>query len=187
MVKNKIRNTDWKKLAIPVGFALVTFAFTEFFSRFPMATESIYSRSVFPAAASLLSLLNKWIPFSIDDFFYGLLIISLFCLIIFTLFRKITIGKSVRLFIQTIAICYAAFYWLWGFNYYRLNLNDRLGINQASTDTAQFISVLKNLIDETNATHCSFDSISKPEISRLVESSYQNHATFLKINYPHVS
>lgn len=185
MVDNKIRKADWKKLVIPVGFALVTFALTEVFSRFPAVTESIYSQSVFPATATLLSFLNKWVPFSIDDFFYGLLIISFFSLIIFTLFRKITIAKSIRLFIQTIAICYAAFYWLWGFNYYRLNLNDRLDINRASTDTVQFISVLKNLIDETNATYCSFDSISKPEISRLVESSYQNHAAFLKIKYPH--
>lgn len=185
MVKNKSRNTNWGKLVIPVGFALVTFALTELFSRFPSLTESIYSRSVFPVMASVLSFLNKWIPFSIDDLFYGLLIISFFGLIIFSLFRKITVGKSVRLFIQTLAICYAAFYWLWGFNYYRLNLNDRLGISRASTDTVQFVGVLKTLIGETNATQCSFDSISKPEISRLVESSYQNHAVFLKIKYPH--
>jgi len=46
------------------------------------------------------------------------------------------------------------------------------------------IPVFENLIAQTNASYCSFDSISKSEIASQVESSYQNHASFLKVKYP---
>jgi len=184
VINSKFRNSVWGKLAIPVGIALLTFALTELFSRFPAFTETFYSKRLYPIIASILSFFNKWIPISVDDLFYGLLILFLFILIFLAIFRKVTLRKSLLLLIQTIAICYSAFYWFWGFNYYRNNLNERLTIRQATTDTVQFVAVLNNLINETNVSHCSFDSISKPEISRLVESSYQVNAEFLKIKYP---
>ena len=88
------------------------------------------------------------------------------------------------LLIQTLAVCYMLFYWFWGFNYYRTGINDRLQIARSKPDTVQFVKVLENLIAQTNASYCTFDSISRPEISALVESSYQKNASFLKINYP---
>ncbi len=88
------------------------------------------------------------------------------------------------LLIQTLAVCYILFYWFWGFNYYRSGINDRLQIARSKPDTVEFVKVLENLIAQTNASYCAFDSISKSEISSLVESSYQKNATFLKLPYP---
>jgi hypothetical protein len=76
------------------------------------------------------------------------------------------------------------FYWFWGFNYYRSGINERLQISKSKPDTVQFVRVLENLIAQTNESYCSFDSISKTEMAKLVESSYQKNASFLKINYP---
>lgn len=101
-----------------------------------------------------------------------------------TIFRKIKWYNLLLHILQTLAISYVLFYWFWGFNYYRSGINDRLQIARSKPDTVEFVKVLENLIAQTNASYCTFDSISKSEISSLVESSYQKNATFLKLPYP---
>ncbi|MDP3180643.1 MAG: DUF3810 domain-containing protein, partial [Bacteroidota bacterium] len=114
----------------------------------------------------------------------ALLAVFLITILLLTIFRKIKFGRFLLILIQTLAVCYILFYWFWGFNYYRSGINDRLQIARSKPDTVQFVKVLENLIAHTNASYCTFDSISKTEIAQLVESSYQKNASFLKINYP---
>jgi len=113
-----------------------------------------------------------------------LLAIYLITILLLTVFRKMKFSRFFLLSIQTLAICYVLFYWFWGFNYYRNDLNVRLRITSSKPDTIQFARVLENLITRTNASYCLFEGISKPEIEKLVETSYQKKASFLKINYP---
>jgi len=124
------------------------------------------------------------VSFSLADVFYAVLAIFLISILILPFFTKLKWGKSLLLFVQTAAICYALFYWFWVFNYSRSGINERLSIAKSKPDTVQLVRVFEKLIAETNAAYCSFDSISKPEIVGLVESSYQKHASFLKIDYP---
>jgi len=184
MAKGKFRTIAFSWTTLPFWLALVTFGLTELFSRYPEFTEQVYSQTLFPVVASVLTFFNKWVSFSIDDAFYALLIVSLVVIVILTIFRRIRITKFLLLIFQTLAVCYALFYWLWGFNYYRNTVNDRLEISHAKPDSAQLVKVLQSLISETNKSYCSFDSISKPEITRQVESSYQKLAPFLKLKYP---
>jgi hypothetical protein len=183
-MSSKLRKTIWGWKLMPVWLALVTFGLTEFFARHPKITESIYSQALYPVFAFVLSFISKWISFSLDDVFYCILVFSFILLLIFPFFTKLKWKKSILIIIQVAAICYALFYWSWGFNYYRSNLNERLSIVHSKPDSVEFTKVLANLIIKTNASYCSFDSISKPEIVRLVESSYRKHAAFLKITYP---
>jgi hypothetical protein len=127
---------------------------------------------------------SKWVSFSLDDAFYAILAIFLIVLLTLLLLRKIRFGRFILTIVQTLAMCYVLFYWFWGFNYYRSGINDRLEISKSKPDTVQFVSVLENLIAQTNESYCSFDSITKAEISALVETSYQNNSAFLKLNYP---
>jgi hypothetical protein len=184
MAKPKLKQVIFGWVALPIWLAIGTFGLTELFSRYPKITESVYSQTIYPLFAFVLSFISKWVTFSLDDAFYTVLALFLIALLVLPFFTKLKWGKSVLIFIQTVAICYTLFYWLWGFNYYRSGINERLRIKQAKPDTVQFVSVLKDLIVQTNASYCTFDHISKPEISRLVESSYQHHASFLKIKYP---
>jgi len=170
--------------ALPLWLALLTFGLTELFSRFPKFTETVYSQTIYPLFASGLSFLSKWVPFSLDDIFYGLLSIILLAILLMAVFRKIKFGRFLLLLFQTLAICYVLFYWFWGFNYYRSGINSRLTIAKSKPDTVQFVKVLEKLIARTNASYCTFDSISKSEITALVELSYQKNASFLKIDYP---
>jgi hypothetical protein len=184
VAKNKFKTIVFGRASWPIWLALATAGLTELFSRFPQATETIYSRALFPVFAFLLSFVSKWVSFSVDDAFYALLAIFLITILLMTIFRRIKFGRFLLMFVQTLAICYILFYWFWGFNYYRSGINDRLQIARSKPDTTQFVKVLENLIAQTNACYCSFDSISKPEISALVESAYQKNATFLKLRYP---
>lgn len=184
MTKTKFKQVIFGWAALPIWLAIGTFGLTELFSRYPQITETVYSQTLYPIFAFMLSFVSKWVSFSLDDTFYAVLAVFLISLLILPFFTKLRWGKALLLFVQTVAICYTLFYWFWGFNYYRSGVNERLQINSSKPDTAKFIRVLKDLIAETNASYCTFDGISKPEISRLVESSYQNHASFLKIKYP---
>ena len=184
MATNKFRKTFFGRASLPIWLALVTFGLTELFSRYPKITEAVYSQTLYPVMAFLLSFLSKWVSFSLDDAFYGLLVLFLLTILLLTLFRKIRFGRFLLLIIQTLGICYILFYWFWGFNYYRSGINQRLQITRTKPDSVQFVKVLENLIDQTNASYCTFDSISKPEIEALVESSYQKNAPFLKLHYP---
>ena len=184
MAKGKFRQIFFGRAALPIWLALATFGLTELFSRHPGVTEAFYSQTFYPVIAFLLSFVSKWVSFSLDDAFYALLVVFLIVLLILVLLRKIRLGRFLLTIVQTLSICYVLFYWFWGFNYYRSGINERLQISESKPDTMQFVSVLENLIAQTNESYCAFDSITKPEISALVESSYQNNSSFLKLNYP---
>jgi len=184
MAKGKFRQIFFSRAALPMWLALATFGLTELFARHPQVTEAFYSQTLYPVVAFLLSFVSKWVSFSLDDAFYLLLAIFLMTIFLMTIFRKIKFGRFLLLILQTLSICYVLFYWFWGFNYYRSGINQRLQISKSKPDTVQFVRVLENLIAQTNESYCSFDSITKPEISALVETSYQNNSSFLKLNYP---
>ena len=184
MAKGKFRQIFFGRAALPIWLALITFGLTELFSRHPKVTEVFYSQTFYPGIAFLLSFVSKWVSFSMDDTFYVILAIFLLTISLLTIFRKIRFGKFLLLFLQTLSICYVLFYWFWGFNYYRSGINDRLLIGKSKPDTVQFVRVLENLIAQTNESYCTFDDITKSEISRLVESSYKKNSSFLKLNYP---
>ncbi len=184
MAKNKYKKIFFGKATLPIWLAILTFGLTEILSRFPKIAEAVYSQTFFPVFAFCLSFLNKWVSFSLDDTFYALLAVLLNVLLILVLLRKIKFGRFILTIVQTLAICYVLFYWFWGFNYYRSGINERLQIAKSKPDTVQFVRVLENLIAQTNKSYCSFDGITKPEISALVETSYQNNSAFLKLDYP---
>lgn len=184
MAKNKFRTIVFGKAALPIWLALVTFGLTELFSRHPKITESVYSQTFYPTIAFLLSFLSKWVSFSLDDAFYALLAAFLIILIVLVLIRKIKFGRFLLTILQTLAICYVLFYWFWGFNYYRSGINERLSIAQSNPDTVQFVRVFENLIARTNTSYCTYENVKYSTIDSLVESSYQNHSPFLKLNYP---
>lgn len=184
MAKGKFRQIFFGRSALPIWLALATFGLTELLSRHPKVTEVFYSQTFYPGIASLLSFVSKWVSFSMDDTFYVLLAIFLLTISLLAIFRKIRFRKFLLLFLQTLSICYVLFYWFWGFNYYRSGINDRLQIGKSKPDTVQFVHVLENLIAQTNESYCTFDNVTKSEISRLVESSYKENSSFLKLNYP---
>jgi hypothetical protein len=184
MAQNKFRRIFLGWAALPIWLALATFGLTELFSRYPGTTETVYSQTFYPLVAFILSFVSKWVSFSMDDAFYGLLALFLVVLVILVIFRKIKFGSFLLMIVQTLAVCYVLFYWFWGFNYYRTGINERLEISKSKPDSVQFVRVLENLIAKTNASYCTYENVSFSTIDSLVEASYKRNASFLKVKYP---
>ena len=184
MAQSKFRKKFFGRAALPIWLALATFGLTELFSRYPMVTETVYSRTLYPVLAFLLSFLSKWFSFSVDDAFYALLAVFLIVIIVLVILKKLKFGRFILLVLQTLAICYVLFYWFWGFNYYRAGINERLSVSKSKPDTVQFVKVFSQLIAQTNESYCTFENVKYSGIDSLVEASYKKNASFLKLHYP---
>lgn len=185
MAKSKfILKRIFNRHTILIWLAVATFLLTEVLSRFPSFTESVYSESIYPIIATILTTFSRWFPFSMDDLFYVLLIVfGIICLLL-VIFRKLKIRKFLVILVNSLALLYILFYWLWGFNYFREPLNERLDITNSKPDTEEFVDVFKQLIQNTNDSYVPMDSISKQHIDSLVEASYHRLSRFLKLDYP---
>jgi len=146
--------------------------------------ESLYSKSVYPIFAGIVSSISSLIPVSIDDLFYMALLTSLPVLILLLIFRKISFRFAGKLTLNILATIYIAFYILWGFNYFRQDLNDRLGIKDNQPTKEEFLEIVNNLITQTNEHYCSLDKLTHEEADSLVEKSYQRLAPVLQFKYP---
>lgn len=184
MTASRIKKIFFSKASLPIWLALLTFSLTHVFARYPAITESVYSQTLFPIFASILTFFNRWVAFSLDDLFYALLVVFFLALLVLLLIRKIRFGRFLLTILQTLAVCYVMFYWFWGFNYYRVGINERLSIAKSQEDTAQFARVMETLIKRTNESYCTYDSITYSAINYMVEASYKKYAPFLKLKYP---
>jgi hypothetical protein len=152
--------------------------------RFPLIAEHYYSQKIYPLLATLISSLSKWIPFSLDDLFYFLLIITGILLVVLLIVRKLSIKTAGLIVLNVLAVVYVSFYLLWGFNYFRADLNTRLDLKSGINDGEEFMTVFSNLVMETNNSYSTFDDFDEEEIARLIEDSYKHFAPVLKLRYP---
>lgn len=172
-----------KWMILPV-FALVTFGLTKLAYRFPAVTEKWYSQKIYPLVAKIISPVSSSIPVSLDDLFYILLIIAFLTLIILLIFKRIKLKLAGKIILNVLAATYILFYVLWGFNYFRQDLYQRLNLAKHEPDNKAFVKQLKKIVDDTNKSWCSFEKWDKKEVSFSIEKSYERLATALKINYP---
>jgi len=177
----KFRLKKW--ILLPIT-AIITFGITKLAYHFPMVTERFYSQFIYSFIARLVSPVSNLFPFSIDDFFYIILILGLVLIIILLIFRKISIIKSGKIMLNILAATYILFYVLWGFNYFREDLNKRLKLEKHEPNTKAFVAQLKKQVENTNKSWCTFENWDKNEIDLSIEKSYKALATALKIKYP---
>lgn len=117
---------------------------------FPEVVERCYSNEFYPIVSKLLRILFGHIPFSVGDLLY-------FLLIVFVLQWIWTARKSWKTNWKTnilkITSCFSVFYFvfhlLWGFNYYRQPLFEKMTIERDYTDEDLLLFTQK-LIAKTN-------------------------------------
>lgn len=105
-------------------------------SFFPPVVETVYSTGLYPLIARCQRLLFGWIPFSIGDIFYMLLICGLLyglvLLVRRTLRRQFSrtwlLSRLGRL-LFVVLLVYVLFNGLWGLNYDRLGVADQLRLD----------------------------------------------------------
>ncbi|MDC6406973.1 DUF3810 domain-containing protein [Maribacter sp. PR66] len=113
--------------------------------------ESYYSMGLYPHISGFFRWLFGWIPFSVGDLLYFLLI----CTVIFYLYRRWTFIKTQKLkflrdVLMVLSIAYLTFHLVWGFNYYRRPLSEKLGLTETK-DYRELLDFTERLIQKTNS------------------------------------
>ncbi|WP_159517582.1 DUF3810 domain-containing protein [Sunxiuqinia indica] len=179
-----MRTKIFSKSLLGIWLAVATFLLTELAAAFPAMTEAFYSQQIYPVVATILSAVSRQVPFSLDDLFYVGLIFFAVVTVVALVIRKIKWRKFLLLWFNSLAILYMLFYWLWGFNYYREDLNQRLSISESEPGTELFLTVFEKLVERTNESYVKIDSLRKSQVDLWIENSYQHLAPFLQIEYP---
>ncbi|HJS00203.1 MAG TPA: DUF3810 domain-containing protein [Flavobacterium sp.] len=143
---------------------------------FPEYVEVFYSNGLYLFLSNFFRIVLGWIPFSIGDILYFLLIL----LVVkwFWLSRKNwkTNWKNQLLSIlSTLSIFYFFFYFLWALNYYRQPLFEKMKIERDYSD-ADLLDFTKKIIAKTNAIQL---QITKNDSLKIVYP-YSDETTFLK-------
>jgi uncharacterized protein DUF3810 len=128
------------------------------FSRFPGAVERYYSTGMYPVTARLQRLLFGWIPFSIGDIFYGVVVIWL-CYGLVVLVRRIIRKQAGRQFFFSLIrrlvfiflIVYVVFNLFWGLNYDRKGIADQLQLQVKPYSTAELTGLVQVITERLNA------------------------------------
>ena len=120
---------------------------------YPRFVEEYYSLGLYPIISKIMRFSLGFVPFSLGDFLYGVLIILLIAWIVRRVkqrFRnpKIWIPDS----LAALSVIYFCFHLFWGFNYYRLPLHKSLEIENDYT-TEKLITLTETLIEKSNQLH----------------------------------
>jgi len=168
----------------PFILSLLVFLSTRLSIRNPQFVEHNYSRGIYPVIAKSFSLISNVIPFSLWDIFWVLIILLIISGLVLIAFRKIRFSWFGLRTLQLVALLYSFFYFVWGYNYFRPKIEQRIGWKIPQADQVIFRSILDSLITQTNLNYISILSSAYPNIDALVEDSYRKVSRELGINYP---
>ena len=137
-------------------------------SHYPETVEAYYSCGLYPILSKIFRFIFGWMPISFGDILIGFAIIYIirWGIVSFKYWFKNPISILTKI-LSTLSLVYFMFHLLWGLNYYRLPLHDRLGIDtEYSTEDLEYIS--EQLISSTNKLHLKITKDS----SAVVDISY---------------
>lgn len=146
---NNLKN---KRLIIVVLFPLQVILI-KFLGQYPNFIDTYYSNGLYPVISKTLRYTFGWIPFSVGDILYAILIIFILKWG-FSNFKNVYKKPKQTLLTITafISVIYFVFHFLWGLNYYRTPLYKTLGLDTTYT-TDQLFKVAEKLIVRTNTIH----------------------------------
>lgn len=150
---------------------------------YPEFIESYYSQGLYPFFSKMFRTLFGWVPFSIGDIIYALLI---FLAVRYLIVRRKKIRQHTLGFfrdvLMVLSIAYFTFYLVWGLNYYRQPIDTYFDLKDTYTH-AELVELTEKLIDKTNGIQFQITSDSlaavkipytKKDIFDLTEMGYTN-------------
>lgn len=136
-------------------FAFIILALViKIFSLFPDAVERYYSNGIYPVIGKIQRILFGWIPFSIGDIFYAVLIILLLRQIV-RMFRKIRRKQADKAYwlgglkqlVWVVVLVYVSFNGLWALNYNRNGIAGQLGLEVSNYTQEDLVAVMSTITD----------------------------------------
>jgi len=168
----------------PFALALAVFLSVQFASSHASLVENYYSQGIYPSIASVYSWVSSLISISLWDLFWTAIVLGIVAGIFFVLFTAAKWSWLLLRIAQLSALLYAFFYLIWGFNYFRPDLETRLGWEKSKPDEQIFRTALDSLIVQTNKSYCPISLADYTAVDQLIEESYAKNKTILGINYP---
>jgi hypothetical protein len=153
-----------KKYILPI-LLLVQIIALKILALFPALVETYYSNVFYAKLSYFERLIFGWIPFSVGDVLYGVVIF--FVIGWFWNHRKTWREQwkdNLLKVASALSLFYFFFNFLWGVNYHREKLSDKLLIKTEYND-ADLLQFTKNLISKTNTIHL---QITKSDTARVV-------------------
>jgi len=127
-------------------------------SRYPVLIEDYYALGLYPFISGILRIGFGWLPFSLGDLIYTLLILFILWRII--RFIRVLVKKqwtraygfkSLYTTLWTVGLIFALFYFFWGLNYSRLGIASQLHLNVSSDyNTEELQTLTQTLLKKTN-------------------------------------
>lgn len=143
-----------KHLKLLIAFSIIPqVLLVKLIGSFPNFVETYYSAGIYPFISKIARYLFGWIPFSIGDVLYTL---ALIFLIRFLIVKSPKLRKKpfelIKELLVVISVLYALFHLLWGFNYYRLPLHEKLNLQEQYTQE-ELVHYTNYLIEKSNSIH----------------------------------
>lgn len=152
----------WKKLAFKSLWLLLypeALLTADFMRTHPDTAERFYASGFFPPVRSALGAVFSVFPFSFAEFLLysliaALLVFAVVCIVL-AVRRKLPFARFLSWLLTILIIGGAglnAFYWLWGFNYYRETLASRMALDtEEGVTTDELREMCLELAEDANA------------------------------------
>lgn len=168
-----------------VFLALTTFILLliPILARHPQSVETTYTRHFYFGLTGLLSTASSALPFSLSEISLYAFAISLVVILTHTLKQKLW-KSGLKKITLLVAIIISWFYLCWGYNYFRLPLDEQLGLTEQETEIsgAVFRENLLWCLNAANAHWRVMPHWSLRELDEKIEQSY--HRVLLDLNLP---
>ncbi|WP_445454719.1 DUF3810 domain-containing protein [Flavobacterium sp. 25HG05S-40] len=186
-----------RQYLLPI-FLLLQILFVKVLAFFPEIVERFYSNGLYVFTSSIERRFFGLFPFSVGDVLYGLLIFYLVISIWKT--RKTWRSQWKHHLLKVmggLSLFYFLFHLLWGFNYYRMPLFEKMQIQRKYSD-ADLFAFTEKLISKTNEIHFKItqnknSKVSNPysqdSIFSMTQNGYDNLAKehpFFKYKIPSI-
>ena len=134
--KDRVKVSKWISTITLIIMALITWILTKFASSNPVIVEKLYSSTLYPYIGKGIGFISNIFPFSLGEIFLMMLVaLVIISVVLIILKPRIFINNINRVFhwvVRFLAISYILFYFLWGFNYYRMDYMDLTNMNYES-------------------------------------------------------
>ena len=167
-----------KKYYLPLAL-LIQIAFIQLISFFPVLIEGYYSNGLYVYISNFLRVIVGFFSFSLGDLGYILAIV--FLIFGYTKNRKINnlkLKDRLLKILSYLSVFYFFFHILWGLNYYRLPLFEKLKIDKEYSNQ-DLLKFTKQLIEKTNSIHI---QITKNDSSKVVFPYSQEQVFEMNLN-----
>lgn len=152
----------------------------------PEWIEQFYSRSFYPFFSYVSIVLFSWVPFSIGDVIY-LLVVAIICLLIGRLSRALWRRESSALgnlglrLASFLCFVYTIFYVNWGLNYYRVPVAEHLNLDTQGLHVEDYARVLAKYIVKANELRGQLGEMNREErsgVKREIEELMRQDTIF---------